>query len=84
MAVLDGDTLRFEDGTCVQGLLLTPELLSEQLEAAHANLSLELDHFARNTLAYLDNEKGLLFDTIDVPETDHALCQPACPDRRAR
>jgi len=68
MAALEGDTLRFDDGRCVQGLLLTPELLSEQLEAAHANLSLELDHFARNTLAYLDNEKGLLFDAIDVPK----------------
>lgn len=68
MATLEGDTLHFGDDMCVVGILLTPELLAEQLEAAHANLSLELDHFARNTLAYLDNEKGLLFDTIDVPK----------------
>jgi uncharacterized membrane-anchored protein len=67
-AVLEGGTLRFEDGTCVEGLLFTPELLEEQLSAARANLSVELDHFARNTLAYLDNEKGLLFDAIDVPK----------------
>jgi len=68
LAMLEGDTLRFEEGTCIPGLLITPELLAEQLEAAHANLSQELDHFARNTLAYLDNEKGLLFDAIDVPK----------------
>ena len=37
------------------------------MEAARANLSVELDNFARNTLEYLNNEKALLFDPIDVP-----------------
>lgn len=68
MAVLEGDTLHFGDDMCVVGILMTPELLDEQLEAAHANLTVELDHFARNTLAYLDKEQGLLFDSIDVPK----------------
>ena len=38
------------------------------MQAAHANLSTELDHFARNTLEFLDNEKGLLFDPVEVPK----------------
>ncbi len=67
MALFEGDTLAFEDGTCLQGILMTEALLAEQITAARANLSVELDHFARNTLAYLDNEKGLLFDAIEVP-----------------
>lgn len=66
-AVLDGDCLRFENGVCLQGTLLTPDRLEAQMTAAHANLSVELDHFARNTLEYLDHEMGLLFDPIDVP-----------------
>ena len=67
MVTLAGDCLRLENGTCVHGTLLTPELVMQQMEAARANLSTELDHFARNTLEYLNNEKALLFDPIDVP-----------------
>ncbi len=62
-----GDSLRFVDGTCVAGVLMTTELLGEKMAAARANLNTELDHFARNTLAFLDNEKGLLFDPVDAP-----------------
>jgi len=64
---LDGNALRFADGSCISGELLTPERLAEKMDAARANLNAELDHFARNTLAYLDNEKGLLFDPVDTP-----------------
>ena len=66
-ATLAEDALRFEDGACVQGTLLTPERIAALMEAARANLSVELDNFARNTLEYLNNEKALLFDPIDVP-----------------
>jgi len=34
---------------------------------ARANLGSELEHFARNTLQYLDSEKDLLLDPTDVP-----------------
>ena len=64
---LTGDCLRLENGTCVHGTVMTPELVAQQMEAARANLSVELDHFARNTLEYLNNEKSLLFDPLDVP-----------------
>lgn len=67
LATLDGELLRLEGGKCLKGTILTPDLLESQMAAAHQNLSSELDHFARNTLEYLDNEKGLLFDPIEVP-----------------
>jgi uncharacterized membrane-anchored protein len=66
-AVLEGDSLRFTDGLCLPGERLTSERIAEQMEAARENLSTELDHFARNTLGFLNNEKGLLFDPIDAP-----------------
>jgi uncharacterized membrane-anchored protein len=66
-AILDGDTLRLTTGGCVAGMLLTPERAEMLLEVSRANLSAELDRFARNTLDYLNREKSLLFDTIDVP-----------------
>jgi uncharacterized membrane-anchored protein len=40
----------------------------ERLDGARANLTSELDAFARNTLSYLDEEKALLLDPADVPE----------------
>ncbi len=67
-ATLEGDLLRLDGGNCLKGVPLTAALLEEQMTAANANLSSELDHFARNTLEYLEGEKGLLFDPIEVPK----------------
>jgi uncharacterized membrane-anchored protein len=67
-AALEEDCLRFEDGSCLHGVRLTRERVNERMEAARENLSFELDHFARNTLEYLNNEKGLLFDPVEVPQ----------------
>src|SRR5258706_3354570 len=41
-AVLMPDSLRFENGVCLHGILLTPERVAAQLEAARENLSGEL------------------------------------------
>jgi len=49
------------------GTILTAEAVAQRMEAARANLSNELDAFARNTLAYLAEEKALLLDPVDVP-----------------
>jgi uncharacterized membrane-anchored protein len=66
-AFLEGDSLRFVDGPCLPGERLTAERVCAQMDAARANLSVELDGFVRNTLEYLNNEKALLSDPIDVP-----------------
>lgn len=66
-AILEGDSIRLADGHCILGEQVTPESLGIQLESARANLSVELNHFARNTLDFLQDEQGLLFDPIHVP-----------------
>ncbi len=66
-ALLEGDCLRFSDGFCLSGTRLTPEIVAVQMDVARNNLGTELDHFARNTLEYLNNEKALLFDALEVP-----------------
>ena len=67
-ASLDGDRLLLANGECLTGVRMTPERLKALTETARENLSVELDHFARNTLEYLNNEKSLLFDAIVAPE----------------
>ncbi len=65
---IDGNCLRLADGQCIAGELITAPTLNAKLDAARSNLNVELDHFARNTLAFLDNERGLLFDPVDTPQ----------------
>ena len=67
-ALLEEDSLRFGESGCIHGESLTLERIEELMEAARANLSHELDGFARNTLEFLNNEKALLCDPIDVPK----------------
>ena len=66
-AFLLEDGLKLASGACYDGTRLTRELVDAQLKAAQANLSDEMDHFARNTLEFLATEKSLLFDPIDPP-----------------
>jgi uncharacterized membrane-anchored protein len=70
---LDGPSLRLADGRCIAGELLTADQVAARMAIARANLNVELDQFARNTLAFLDNEKGLLFDPVDVPHLKSQL-----------
>lgn len=66
-ATLDGDRIATDAGFSTCGERLTPAAIAEQMEAARANLGSELEAFARNTLTYLSEEKGLLLDPVDVP-----------------
>lgn len=66
-ATLHADCLRFASGVCLAGELLDAEAVAARMEAARANLGVELDRFARNTLEFLETEKSLLFDPLDVP-----------------
>lgn len=67
-ATVQGADVRLADGTCATGVILTPEVVDAQLEAARGNLGHELEQFARNTLEYLSEEKAILLDPVDVPE----------------
>lgn len=66
--VIEGNTLRISGGACFEGKLMTPERNEALLEASRANISTELDRFARNTLEYLKNEQSLLCDPIISPK----------------
>jgi uncharacterized membrane-anchored protein len=72
-AILDGDMVCLSEELTARGEPLTAGKIAEQLEAARANLSRELDSFARNTLEYLVEEKALLLDPVDVPALDTTL-----------
>jgi uncharacterized membrane-anchored protein len=65
---IEGDAIRMADGTTVRGTLMSSETVREQMDAARANLSAELDAFTRNTLSYLAEEKALLLDPVDLPQ----------------
>lgn len=59
--ILNGETI-------AQGELLSREQVNQKLEEAKANISVELEKFARNTVDYIVHEKFLLLDSQDMPE----------------
>lgn len=67
MVTLYEDSLRFEDGQCLAGTRMTPEMVTLLLTEAQKNLNHELDLFARNTLEYLNDERSLLFAPLELP-----------------
>jgi uncharacterized membrane-anchored protein len=59
-----------KDGTvCATGTRLSVRDIEEKMEAAKAGLGEQLDRFARNTIEYLEKEKGILTDDMWVPTT---------------
>ena len=65
--VIGGDVLR--DGEIVaSGERLSVMAIEERLESAKIGLGEQLDKFARNTIEYLDKERGLLTDDLWIPE----------------
>lgn len=67
-ATLEEHRLILADGIEAQGTLLSAEQVEARMDAARSNIGNELDAFARNTLAYLAEEKALLIDPVDVPK----------------
>ena len=71
----DGATLSIDEawGLTQDGKLLDTLIrwdaprLARETEKARANLGAELEKFARNTLQYLDADKDLLLDPVNVP-----------------
>lgn len=57
-----------DDRVLATGVVLTPELLEEQLVVARAGLSDQIEAFADNTMEYLRQEKELLLEGVGVPE----------------
>lgn len=49
------------------GQFMTPERLQQEIAAAREHLDIELYRFVKNTLSYIETEKGLLFEAASLP-----------------
>src|SRR5581483_5415262 len=55
------------------GTLQTPESVRRAMDEASAGLADRLDSFARNTVAFMQHERDLLFGGSGLPELEHDL-----------
>ncbi len=74
-AVREGDVLHLRGGAVLRngervadGLWLTEQEIARMTEKARSNLSSELEKFAQNTLQYIQDERFLLLDPVEVPD----------------
>lgn len=72
--ITEGETLSVHGGNvyrgeeCIAcGRLMTPERLLVETAAAREHLDVELQRFVHNTLSYVQQEKGLLFEAAKLP-----------------
>lgn len=66
--VLRGSSLYRGEICLGTGREMTKERRLAELEAARINLDSELNHFVQNTLSYVQEEKGLLFEAAQLPK----------------
>ena len=71
----DGEELTIRDGAVYRGeeclatgRVMTPERLATEIAAARRNLDVELRRFVSNTLSYVEQESGLLFEAAHPPD----------------
>lgn len=62
-----GDEVLRNGAPCARGTRLSTTAVEQKMEAAKAGLGEVLDKFARNTIEYLENERGILVDETWVP-----------------
>jgi uncharacterized membrane-anchored protein len=68
VVAIDGDRILIGEKVVATGKRLAIADVERALEDAKSGLGDRLDEFARNTLEYLDKEKGLLTDATGMPE----------------
>lgn len=73
--VVEGEALTIRDGAIFRddeclahGRVMTPERLQDEIAEARTHLDEELHRFVRNTLSYISEEKGLLFEAANLPQ----------------
>lgn len=66
---IDGDDILRDRDVIASGERLSVKDIENRMEAAKAGLGEQLDRFARNTIEYLEKEKGILIDEMWVPPT---------------
>lgn len=66
--LIDGETI-YKNGVVVGiGKLLSTEEVNRMMEESRSNLAVELEKFVQNTLRYIEEEKFLILDPVEVPE----------------
>jgi uncharacterized membrane-anchored protein len=70
---LAGDRVFIGDRLVGVGTRQSPDSVIHEMEAAKTSLGDRFDGFARNTLAYLQQERDLLFGGAGLPQLDHDL-----------
>jgi uncharacterized membrane-anchored protein len=75
-ALADGDQIEISGGVIrrhgepiAEGIRLGADELAGRLDAQRSRIDRALHDFAENTMAHLREEAGLLYGTIDLPET---------------
>ena len=82
---LDKDTLyNASDQVIAKGVLLTEAALATAMDDANAGVPTQIDSFAANTLEFLQRERDLLTNGIDLPEARHDHEGQARPGGRPR
>lgn len=71
--VVDGSDVRRNGTVLAHGEVLTSQEVRARMDSAKLNLGNELEAFARNTLSYVVEEKGLLLDPTAFPHIDTAI-----------
>jgi len=79
--VADGTTVRLDkdtlysagDQVIAKGVLLTEDALAAAIDDANAGVPTQIDSFAANTLQFLQRERDLLTNGIDLPKLDTAM-----------
>ncbi|HVF20316.1 MAG TPA: putative cytokinetic ring protein SteA [Mycobacteriales bacterium] len=70
---IDGDVLLRDDDVVAKGVLQTSATVGALMAEARAGLSVQIEAFAANTMAYVKSERDLLFDGVGVPELRTSL-----------
>jgi uncharacterized membrane-anchored protein len=67
---LDRETLYLGDAMIAQGRPLTPERVEAAMAEARSAVGMQIESFAANTLAFLQNEQELLSQGIPAPDME--------------
>lgn len=68
LATVEHDELRLGEVVVATGTVLTADMVTELMEDARAGLSVQMEAFADNTMAYLREERDLLLNGVGVPD----------------
>ena len=68
MVIIEGNSIIRNGKFIASGMPLTSADIVRLTEASRSNLANELEKFAQNTLKYIQEEKSLILDPVEVPE----------------